>query len=206
MEKLRLVLDEGERLLDALLESGIALAHECNGTLACASCRVVVLEGLERLGAASDDELDMLDRAGAYVPGARLACQAVAGGGEVVIELSANRLAARASVASPISVSERAASHLRAQLAKQPEAVAVRLAVEPTGCSGFGYRLDHAEAIRDDDVVFECHGIRIAVDPASLPYLHGTALDVVQEGLARRVRFENPNARQTCGCGESFST
>jgi iron-sulfur cluster assembly protein len=203
MEKLRLALDERERLLDALLEDGVALGHECGGKLACATCRVVILEGLDHLRPASDDELDMLDRAGASAPGARLACQAVADGGEVVIELSANRIAAGV-VAFPISASERAANYLRAQLAKQPGAVAVRLAVEPTGCSGFGYRVERAEAIRDDDVVFECRGVRIAVDPASLPYLYGTVLDVVQEGLARRLRFDNPNARQTCGCGESF--
>ena len=206
MEKLRLVLGERERLLDALLKDGVALAHECDGKLACATCRVVILEGLERLDRPSDDELDMLDRAGAAVPGARLACQTIAGGGEVLIELPAKRIAAREVAPSPISVSERAANHLRAQLAKQPGAVAVRLAVEPTGCSGFGYRVESAEAIRDDDVVFEGHGVRIAVDPASLPYLYGSALDIVQEGLARRLRFDNPNARQTCGCGESFGT
>jgi iron-sulfur cluster assembly protein len=206
MDKFRLALDGGESMLDALLEDGVALAHDCGGTLACASCRVVVLEGLEFLSPASEDELDMLDRAGACVPGARLACQAVAHGGEVVIELSEKKIAARAAEPSPISMSERAASHLRAQLAKHPRAVAVRLAVEPTGCSGFGYRVDHAEAIRDDDLVFESRGLRIAVDPASLPYIQGTTLDVVQEGLARRLRFDNPNARQTCGCGESFGT
>jgi len=52
----------------------------------------------------------------------------------------------------------------------------------------------------------DCGGVRIAVDPLSLPYLHGVTLDLVQEGLARRLRFDNPNARERCGCGESFST
>jgi iron-sulfur cluster assembly protein len=46
--------------------------------------------------------------------------------------------------------------------------------------------------------------VRIAVDPLSLPYLQGTRIDLVQEGLARRLRYENPNVRQSCGCGESF--
>ena len=82
--------------------------------------------------------------------------------------------------------------------------MAVRLAVEANGCSGFGYRVDPAEAVRDDDKVFESEGVRIVVDAASLPYLQGTTLDVVEEGLVRRVRFDNPNARQSCGCGESF--
>ena len=72
--------------------------------------------------------------------------------------------------------------------------MAVRLAVEANGCSGFGYRVDPAEAVRDDDKVFESEGVRIVVDAASLPYLQGTTLDVVEEGLVRRVRFDNPNA------------
>jgi iron-sulfur cluster assembly protein len=55
-------------------------------------------------------------------------------------------------------------------------------------------------------VVFQSHGIRIAVDPASLAHVQGTTLDVVQDGLSRRLRFDNPNAAQTCGCGESFGT
>jgi len=84
--------------------------------------------------------------------------------------------------------------------------MAVRLSVEPSGCSGFGYRVDSAAAIRDGDSVFESQGVRIVVDRESLPYVQGSMLDVVQEGLARRLRFDNPNARQTCGCGESFSS
>jgi iron-sulfur cluster assembly protein len=103
----------------------------------------------------------------------------------------------------PVSVSARAAKHFAAQLAKQ-RAVAVRLEVKAAGCSGFGYRIHPADVIRDDDQVFESHGVRIVVDAASLPYVQGTTLDVVDEGLARRVRFDNPNARQSCGCGESF--
>ena len=90
------------------------------------------------------------------------------------------------------------------QLAKRPAAAGVRLAVEPSGCSGFGYRVDFADAARGDDAVFESGRIRILVDPLSLPYVQGAAIDVVQEGLSRRMRFDNPNAQHTCGCGESF--
>lgn len=206
MDTVTVTLSEGEVLLDRLLQDGIALAHECGGTLACATCCVIVRDGLETLSPASEDEIDMLDRASVDKPGARLACQVVAGGGEVVIELSENNIPGRAGGASPVSVTERAAKHLATQLARHPGAVAVRLAVEPAGCSGLGYRVDHADAIRGDDMVFESGGVRIAVDPASLLYVQGTTLDVLQEGLARRLRFDNPNARQTCGCGESFGT
>lgn len=202
MKSLKLSLDQGEILLDRLLKDGVDIAHDCGGTLACSSCRVVVRQGLERLDAASEDELDMLDRTAAAAPGARLACQ-VSGVGEILVEIPRYEAPARA-VMLPVSVSERAAKHFALQLAKHPGAMVVRPAVEPAGCSGLGYRIDPADAARDDDHVFECGGVRIAIDAASLPYLQGTMLDVVQEGLARRVRFDNPNARQSCGCGESF--
>jgi iron-sulfur cluster assembly protein len=204
MEKFRLTLGEGENLLEGLLENAAAIGHDCGGSLACASCRVIVLEGIEHLRPASEDEVDMLDRSGGSAPEARLACQAIGAGGPLVVEVPAPPAAPLAAT-SPICITDRAAEHFRAQLAKHP-AMAVRLAVEPAGCSGFSYRVDHAERIRDGDVVFESRGVRILVDPSSLPYVQGTTLDVVQEGLARRLRFDNPNARQSCGCGESFGT
>jgi iron-sulfur cluster assembly protein len=74
----------------------------------------------------------------------------------------------------------------------------------PAGCSGLRYRIDPAACVNQGDRLFEAQGVRIVVDRASLPYVHGTRLDLVQEGLARRLRFDNPNARQSCGCGESF--
>lgn len=203
MKNLKLRLDEGEILLDRLLKEGFDLAHDCGGTLACASCRVVVREGLERLQAASEDELDILERAGASAPGARLACQVKGAAGDLLVEI-ARREAPVPAAMLPVSVRARAARHFAAQLAKHPGAIAVRLAVEPAGCSGFGYRVDPAETVRGDDTVFESGGVRVVVDAASLPYLHGTTIDVAEEGLARRVRLDNPNARRSCGCGESF--
>jgi iron-sulfur cluster assembly protein len=82
----------------------------------------------------------------------------------------------------------------------------MRLAVLPAGCSGLRYRVDPADAVRADDVVFDCSGLRVVIDRASLPFVQGTTMRLVQEGLARRLRFDNPNARQNCGCGESFGT
>jgi iron-sulfur cluster assembly protein len=203
MKSLKLGLRDGETLLHRLLKNGVDIAHDCDGVLACSSCRVVVREGLERLEAASEDELDMLDRAGAVAPGARLACQVI-GATELVVEIPRDEAPAHA-VALPVSVSRRAAKHFASQLARHPGAVAVRVSVAPAGCSGFGYRVDPADAIRGGDSVFEGAGVRIVVDAASLPYLQGTTIDVAEEGLAWRLRFENPNACQSCGCGESFS-
>lgn len=203
MELFKVCLDKRETLLDRLLKDGVDIAHDCGGVLACSSCRVVVREGLERFRAASTGELDMLDRAGAEEPGARLACQVGGGAGELVIQIPRGEAPARTAML-PVSVSARAAKYFAAQLAKQPGAVAVRLSVKASGCSGFGYRVDPADVIHDDDQSFESHGVCIVVDAASLPYVHGTTLDVVDEGLVRRVRFDNPNVRQSCGCGESF--
>jgi iron-sulfur cluster assembly protein len=208
MATVRLHLAEGENLLDCLLEHGVELAHDCGGTLACATCRIIVRAGLESLSVASEEEQNILDKASQFEPGARLACQAIGGDGDLVIEIppdEALRIAAPLQgTARAITLSGSAARHFAAQLAKRPGAAAVRLAVQPAGCSGYKYRVDHADAIGAEDVVFESNGIRIAVDPASLPHVQGAMLDVVQEGLSRRLRFDNPNATRTCGCGESF--
>jgi iron-sulfur cluster assembly protein len=205
MDRFTANLAQGERLLDRMLDAGFALEHDCGGALACASCRVIVREGTQSLSPPSEDELEMLERSDAAEPGARLACQAIAAGGEVVVELSPRHVRARAAGSCPVSVTLRAAKFLAAQLARHPAAVAVRLAVRPAGCSGFGYHVDPADSIREDDKVFESHGVRIAVDARSLPYLQGATVDLVQDGLARRLRFDNPNARESCGCGESFT-
>jgi|SRR5262245_19593394 len=210
----RFPLAEGESLLEGLLRNGVALEHECGGALACATCCIVVRRGMESLSPASEDEEDMLDRANVRAPGARLSCQAVVGRGDLVIEIpragepQAALPPAPAALPGSLSVlvTELAARHLASQLARHPGAVAVRLSVAPAGCSGLSYRVDPASAIRDDDAVFESRGIRIAVDPASLPHVRGTTIDLTVVGLARRLRFDNPNATQTCGCGESFAT
>lgn len=202
MSTLTVSLSEGEVLLDALLKGGATLAHDCGGTLACGTCCVIVREGVHTLSPASEDEIDMLDRACVAEPSARLACQAT-GAGEVVVEIRQAEVRAHEETL-PIAVTEQAAKFLALQLAKHPGAVAVRLAVEPAGCSGFGYRVGPVDAVRDDDAVFESSGVRIAVDPESLLRVHGTTVDIVREALARRLRFDNPNARQSCGCGESF--
>ena len=196
-----------EILLDALLRQGHDVAHECDGALACASCVVLVEEGAERLRPPSEDELDILDKASFSHRGARLACQA-AGEGELLVTIPRTDVPRIASAAGlqPVTLSERAARHFAVQLAKRRGALGVRLSVEPSGCSGFGYRVDFAEEVRAGDAVFESGRLRVLVDPLSLPYVQGSTIDVVQEGLARKLRFDNPNARHTCGCGESFGT
>lgn len=202
---MKVSLEKNEVLLKVLLREGHEVAHDCDGALACASCVVIVRDGAERLSPPSEDEQDILDKASFSEPGARLACQAAGEGDFVVVVPRAEmpRLASAEGLR-PVTLSERAARHFAVQLAKRPGAAGLRLSVEPSGCSGFGYRIDFADTVRADDVVFESGRIRLLVDPLSLPYVQGAAIDVVQEGLSRRLRFDNPNARHTCGCGESF--
>jgi iron-sulfur cluster assembly protein len=208
VDHLTVTLSEGEVLLHSLLESGAALAHECGGKLACATCCVIVRQGAETLSAPSDDELDMLERAGVAQDGARLSCQ-VTGSGEISVEVaraeppSHERMLPRML---PISLTPDAARFLAVQLGKRPGCVAVRLAVAPAGCSGLRYRVDPVDSVEERDVTFQCGDVRIAVDAASLPFIQGTTVRLAQEGLAQRLRFDNPNVRQSCGCGESFAT
>ena len=103
-----------------------------------------------------------------------------------------------------ITLTERAADHVKGFLAQQPDA-ALRLAVKPTGCSGYMYVVELADDVLEQDCVFESHGVRIIVDPESFKFLSGTEVDYAREGLKTGFRFENPNVGATCGCGESFS-
>ena len=66
------------------------------------------------------------------------------------------------------------------------------------------YKLEYADDIAPEDVIFEGHGVKVLVDPKSLPYLDGTELDFVREGLNEGFKFHNPREKDRCGCGESF--
>jgi len=103
-----------------------------------------------------------------------------------------------------VTVTEAAAKHVHKYLARRGKGVGVRLGVKTTGCSGLAYKLEYADAVAPDDVVFESQGVQVLIEPKSLPYLDGTVLDFVREGLNEGFKFSNPNERDRCGCGESF--
>jgi iron-sulfur cluster assembly protein len=104
-----------------------------------------------------------------------------------------------------VTLSEAAASHVSKFIAKRGKGVGVRLGVKTTGCSGMAYKLEYADEEAPDDLVFESHGLKVLVDPKSLPYIDGTELDFVREGLNEGFKFNNPNVKNECGCGESFN-
>jgi iron-sulfur cluster assembly protein len=104
-----------------------------------------------------------------------------------------------------IQLSPAARTRMQDFLARNPSAPAVRFGVKKTGCSGFGYTVDLAEAIADNDRVFDLDGIRVVVDAKSLPFVDGTEIDFERQGLNATFVFKNPNATGECGCGESFT-
>ena len=103
-----------------------------------------------------------------------------------------------------VTLTEAAARHVNRYLTKRGKGVGVRLGVKTTGCSGLAYKLEYVDDVEPEDVVFEGHGVKVLVDPKSLAYIDGTELDFVREGLNEGFRFNNPNERDRCGCGESF--
>ena len=104
-----------------------------------------------------------------------------------------------------ITLTDSAADRIRHFLEQRGKGVGVRLGVRTTGCSGMAYVVEFADDIEDTDTVFEDRGVKLVVNPKSLVYLDGTELDFGKEGLNEGFRFNNPNEKARCGCGESFS-
>ena len=76
--------------------------------------------------------------------------------------------------------------------------------MKTSGCSGMAYTLEFVDEIQPEDQVFEQDGVKVFIDPKSMVYLDGTQVDFAKEGLQEGFKFENPNAKESCGCGESF--
>ena len=104
-----------------------------------------------------------------------------------------------------VTLSENAAKHVANFIAKRGKGFGLRLGVRTSGCSGMAYKLEFADAANDEDLVFESHGVKVLIDPKSLPYIDGTELDYTKEGLNEGFKFNNPNVQDECGCGESFN-
>ena len=105
-----------------------------------------------------------------------------------------------------ISVTEKAAQHIRQQLDKRGHSVGMRLGVRKSGCTGFMYVVDYVDQLGANDQVYDQHGVKVVVDLESLPYLEGTEIDYVRSNaLNQGLEFKNPNVKDACGCGESFN-
>ncbi len=104
-----------------------------------------------------------------------------------------------------VSLSDKAAKHVTNYLTKRGKGIGLRLGVRTTGCSGMAYKLEFVDSVSPEDLVFESNGVKVVVDPKSLPYLDGMELDYAREGLNEGFQFNNPNVKDQCGCGESFN-
>ena len=104
-----------------------------------------------------------------------------------------------------ITLTTTAAERVQKFLANRGKGVGLRLGVKTTGCSGMAYVLEFVDSVEPDDQVFESHGVKVIINPKSLVYLDGTELDYGKEGLNEGFKFNNPNVKDTCGCGESFN-
>lgn len=103
-----------------------------------------------------------------------------------------------------LSLTPAAAAHIHELVAKNPEIIGLRLGVKQTGCAGFGYVLDTVTEGGKDDLVFETDGAKLYVALQAMPFIDGTEVDYVREGLNQLFKFNNPKAQNECGCGESF--
>ncbi len=104
-----------------------------------------------------------------------------------------------------ISLTSSAATRVKSFLEKRGGGVGLRIGVRKSGCSGYAYTIDYADAILADDVVFDRDGVKVIIDPKSLSLIDGTEVDFVKEGLNEAFKFRNPNVKGECGCGESFT-
>lgn len=104
-----------------------------------------------------------------------------------------------------VTLTERAARHVSRYLERRGKGLGLRLGVRTTGCSGMAYKLEYVDEALPEDQVFESLGVKVFIDAKSLPYLAGTELDYAREGLNEGFKFNNPNEKASCGCGESFT-
>jgi len=102
-------------------------------------------------------------------------------------------------------VSERAAKEIKTVMAAEGQAQAgLRLNVEPGGCAGFQYAMSFAEKTEGDEIMAESNGVKVFVSRANIPVLNGLTIDYIETPMGAGFNIKNPNAKSTCGCGNTF--
>ncbi|MBN2648083.1 MAG: iron-sulfur cluster assembly accessory protein [Thiotrichales bacterium] len=105
-----------------------------------------------------------------------------------------------------VTLTESAAQRVSNMIAKRGKGLGLRVATKVSGCAGFAYVVDYADEIEADDQVFESFGVKVVVDHKSLMNIQGMEIDYVRESLLNEgFEFHNPNVKDSCGCGESFT-
>ena len=105
-----------------------------------------------------------------------------------------------------IELTQSAAAHVSRELARRGKGKGLRVGTKKNGCTGFAYTVDYADEIGADDHTYSSHGVTVVVDHSALSRLDGTVIDFVKTNLLNEgFEFRNPNIKEMCGCGESFS-
>jgi iron-sulfur cluster assembly protein len=104
-----------------------------------------------------------------------------------------------------VTLTDAAANHVASMIEKRGHGLGLRLGTKKSGCSGFAYVVDYADAVDEGDQIFESNGVKVVVDAESLDRLDGMEVDFVKSSLLNEgFEFRNPNVKSECGCGESF--
>ena len=105
-----------------------------------------------------------------------------------------------------IELTQAAAEHVSNMLQQRGKGIGLRLGTKKSGCTGFAYVVDYADEINDDDVTFDTQGIKVIVNNEQLEQLDGMTIDFQKNNMINKgFDFINPNVKDMCGCGESFS-
>lgn len=104
-----------------------------------------------------------------------------------------------------VTITENAAKQVKSQLEKRGKGLGLRLGVRESGCSGYSYMIDFADEKNEDDEVFNAFGVSVFIGQKNLSFLEGLELDFAKEGINSAFKFNNPNVKDACGCGESFT-
>ena len=106
-----------------------------------------------------------------------------------------------------VTLTESAADRVKKMIDKRGSGLGLRVSTKVSGCAGFSYVVDYADEITEKDEVFECFDTKVVVDAASLINIDGMEIDYVKESLLNEgFDFKNPKVKESCGCGESFTT
>lgn len=104
-----------------------------------------------------------------------------------------------------ITISDRAADHIKALMAKREKPTfGIKVGIRTRGCSGLSYTIEYADEASKFDEVIEEKGVRVLIDPKAIMFLIGTEMDYKEEKFKSGFTFTNPNEKGRCGCGESF--
>ena len=104
-----------------------------------------------------------------------------------------------------VTLTAGACAQVKTQLDKRGKGLGLRLGVRESGCSGYSYVIDFADEMFEGDATYEFGDIKVIVNEKDMNYLDGMELDFAREGINSAFKFNNPNVKDACGCGESFT-